>query len=122
MSELMIHHELGDIVVRATTRMRAAKLERAIRKALDQSRESERVPAALVHARIRERHGDDYRTPGYLLRLYRQREEFTQAALAERLGIRQHHLSEMENNKRPIGKAMARRLAKVLNCDYRRLL
>jgi plasmid maintenance system antidote protein VapI len=43
----------------------------------------------------------------------------TQQVLAELLDIRQSHLSEMENSKRPIGKNMAKKLAKVFGCDYR---
>ncbi len=54
-----------------------------------------------------------------MLRASRYKEEITQAELAKRLGIRQSHLSEMENAKRTIGKEMASRLAAVLRCDYR---
>ncbi len=49
----------------------------------------------------------------------RKREGLTQADLAARLGISQTHISEMERGKRPIGKEMAKRLAKVLGVDYR---
>lgn len=122
MSELTIHHELGDIVVRAKSQAQAAKLTRTIRQALGHWQEDELVPAEVVHGDTRKRHGERYCTPGYFLRLYRQRCELTQAQLAERIGVRQHHLSEMERNKRPVGKAMAQRLAGVLDCDYRRLL
>lgn len=57
--------------------------------------------------------------PGRVLKGMRYREELTQKQLAEKLGIRQHHLSEMENGKRPIGKEMAKKLAKALRADYR---
>ena len=54
------------------------------------------------------------------LRAYRHREGLTQKQLAELTGIPQHHLSEMENGKRGIGKERARRLAKALGIsDYR---
>lgn len=56
------------------------------------------------------------------LRGLRYREEMTQKQLADKLGIRQHHLSEMENGKRPIGKAMAKRIAEVLNGNWRVLI
>ena len=49
----------------------------------------------------------------------RNREGLTQKKLAHQLGINQTHISEMEHGKRPIGKEMARRLAKILNVDYR---
>lgn len=53
------------------------------------------------------------------LRGARKREGLTQKELAALLGVSQTHISEMEHNKRPIGKDMARRLAKVLKADYR---
>lgn len=56
------------------------------------------------------------------LRAYRHREGFTQKQLADLTGIPQHHISEMENGKRTIGKERARKLADALNCDYRQLL
>ncbi len=56
------------------------------------------------------------------LRAYRNRENLTQRELAEKVGIPQRHVSEMENGKRPIGKEMARRFADVLGVDYRALL
>ena len=39
--------------------------------------------------------------------------------LAHLVGVSQTHISEMEHGKRPIGKDMARRLAKVLKVNYR---
>lgn len=57
--------------------------------------------------------------PAIMLRGSRYRDNLTQKQLAEKLGIRQHHLSEMENAKRPIGKDMAHKLAKVFKTDYR---
>lgn len=56
------------------------------------------------------------------LRAYRHREGLTQKRLAEVSGIPQHHISEMENGKRAVGKERAKRLAQALNCDYRQLL
>jgi DNA-binding XRE family transcriptional regulator len=56
------------------------------------------------------------------LRAYRTREGLTQKQLAALTNIPQHHISEMENGKRSIGKERARRLAAALHCDYRRLL
>ena len=54
------------------------------------------------------------------LRAYRTRENLTQKQLAELSGIPQHHLSEMENGKRVIGKERARKLAQALHVsDYR---
>ena len=56
------------------------------------------------------------------LRAYRHREGLTQKQLAELTGIPQHHISEMENGKRSIGKERAKKLAEALHCDYRQLL
>ena len=57
--------------------------------------------------------------PSVALRGARNREGLTQTELADQIGIKQIHISQMENNKRPIGKEMAKRFAKVLNLDYR---
>lgn len=62
---------------------------------------------------------DKYGEAGLALRGLRARENLTQKALAERLNIAQHHISEMENKKRSIGKEMARRLAKEFNVSYK---
>ena len=64
----------------------------------------------------------DLSFPGAYLAGFRHREDMTQVALAERSGIPRRHISEMENGKRPIGKANARKLADVLNIDPRLLL
>lgn len=59
---------------------------------------------------------------GVSLRGLRHREDLTQAKLAELTGIPQRHISEMEHGKRGIGKETARKLAAVLNTDYRAFL
>ncbi len=56
------------------------------------------------------------------LRGYRYRENITQQQLSDMTGIPQRHISEMENNKRIIGITSAKKLAKALHCDFRRLL
>lgn len=56
------------------------------------------------------------------LRAYRLREGLTQKQLTALTGIPQHHISEMENGKRSIGKERAKKLAEALHCDYRQLL
>ena len=56
------------------------------------------------------------------LRAYRYREDLTQAELAAKAGVPQANISAMENGKRPIGLAMAKKLAAVLNCDYKKLV
>ena len=53
------------------------------------------------------------------LRGARKREALTQKALAHLVGVSQAHISEMEHDKRPIGKDLAKRLAKALKVNYR---
>ena len=62
------------------------------------------------------------RAPGTLLAGLRYREGLTQEKLAELSGIPRRHISEMEIDRRTIGKQRAKRLAEVLNADYRMLL
>ena len=56
---------------------------------------------------------------GSVLQGARDREELTQTELAEKIGVKPHHISEMENGKRTIGKNMAKLLAKALNTGYK---
>ena len=60
--------------------------------------------------------------PGSYLAGFRHREGMTQVELAEGSGIPRRHISEMENGKRPIGKANAKKLAEALKIDPRLLL
>lgn len=89
---------------------------------LDLYLNEDRVPAKALHDEAERRHGDYYQSPGYYLRLYRQRADMTQEELADRTSILQHHLSEIENNKRVLGKTNAMKLGKLLDFDYRRVL
>lgn len=57
--------------------------------------------------------------PGMALHGLRVREGLTQKALAEKLGEAQSHISAMEKGKRPIGKALAKKLAETFGGDYR---
>lgn len=59
---------------------------------------------------------------GVMLKGCRYREGLTQKSLASALELKQNHISEMENGKRPIGKAMAKRLGEFFNIDYRLFL
>lgn len=59
------------------------------------------------------------RSPATLLRGARNRKDLTQQQLADLCGIARHHISEMENGKRTIGKQNARKLGEVLGVDPR---
>ncbi len=65
---------------------------------------------------------EKYTKPGMMLRGIRVREGLTQEAFAQLLDISQANLSKMELGKRPIGKAMAKRIAKAFDVNYRSLL
>ena len=56
---------------------------------------------------------------GHALAGFRYKNKMTQAELAKKLGISQHHISEMEHAKKSLGRGMARRLAKIFKIDYR---
>lgn len=56
---------------------------------------------------------------GVMIKASRYKANMTQKELADILDIKQHHVSEMENGKRSIGKEMAHRLASVFDVNYR---
>lgn len=52
------------------------------------------------------------------LKYYRKAAKMTQTKLASAVGgDHRHHISEMESGKRPIGKAMARKLSEALGIE-----
>ncbi|MDR1083469.1 MAG: helix-turn-helix domain-containing protein [Deltaproteobacteria bacterium] len=57
--------------------------------------------------------------PGGMIKGLRAREGITQKQMADKLGIRQHHISEMEKGVRPITLEMAKRIGKALNISYK---
>lgn len=57
--------------------------------------------------------------PGAKVKGGRVKEGLTQAQLAALVGIPQRHVSEMEQDKRPIGKETAQRLGKALGVSYK---
>ncbi len=128
--KLSIHHDLANLVVEPFEKIDSARLKQTLHSALDNYRDEERVysdreeliPASVLLREPGKEIGDYADTPGFSLRFYRKRLDLTQAELAKETNIRQTHLSEMENNKRPIGKTLAKKLAKTLNFDYRKLL
>jgi DNA-binding XRE family transcriptional regulator len=61
-------------------------------------------------------------SPGMMLRGLRGKLELTQIQFAKRIGVSQHHVSEMENSKRTIGIDMAKRIAAEFNVPYKLFL
>ena len=60
-----------------------------------------------------------YTRAGACLQGSRVKEGLSQVAPATKLWISQANLSKMDVGKRPIGKAMAKRIAAILNVDCR---
>lgn len=58
-------------------------------------------------------------SPAKVLRGFRGRDGITQIELAERLGISQNRVSEMESGKRPISVKMARKLSEIFETSYK---
>ena len=58
-------------------------------------------------------------TPGRCLRGLRYREDLTQAEFARQLWVKQHHVSEMERDIRPISKAMAHKIDETFGISYK---
>jgi ribosome-binding protein aMBF1 (putative translation factor) len=65
---------------------------------------------------------EEFTEVGLMLKGARTTANLTQKELAEKIGVKTHHISEMEHGKRSIGKAMARRLASIFKLDYRLFL
>jgi hypothetical protein len=61
----------------------------------------------------------DEQLPGVSLKGARIKEGLTQKKLAVMTGIRQHHISEMENYKRAIGRKNAIKFAKALKTSHK---
>jgi DNA-binding XRE family transcriptional regulator len=62
------------------------------------------------------------KTPGKLLRAYRERAGMTITSLAHAVGTKYPNISAMENDRRVIGLQMARKLGSVLGVDYHKFL
>ena len=60
------------------------------------------------------------KTPGKLVRAYRARAGLSLVELAHAVGTKYPNLSAIENDRRAIGLAMARKLGEVLGVDYRK--
>jgi DNA-binding XRE family transcriptional regulator len=61
-------------------------------------------------------------SPAMALRGFRGKLELTQQELADKLGTTQNCISDMESGKRPISRAMAKRLGEVFDISYKAFL
>lgn len=82
---------------------------------LDDYRMDDFIPADEVFADLYSKYG---RT-GTAVRGFRVRDGLSQVELAKSLGCPQSWVSGWESGKRPLGKKMAHKLAKVFRTDYR---
>lgn len=125
MSEPMKKHHTDDqisITLTGPNVMLGAALE-AIRKyGFERSGDMDSDVGGAIPWRESSHYNDPAKLPGQMLAGARYRENMTQEELSERTGIPRRHISEMENGRRPIGKANARKLAEALNVDPRRFL
>lgn len=58
-------------------------------------------------------------TPGAAVRGYRLREGLTQAALGQGIGVTRSVISDLENGRRPVSGAMARKLGEFFRAEYK---
>lgn len=65
---------------------------------------------------------EKYTRAGALLKGLRLREDLSQLEFAKKINVTQANLSSMENGRRPIGKAIAKRIEKVFGTNYRYFL
>lgn len=119
--EIKLDHHLANIKIQPLENVNSVDLKNLIKLALDSYALSQNIPASIIHAEIKDKH-ENFGTPGYYLRLFRSREDLSQLKLAENIGIKQHHISEMEKNKRVIGKTLAKKFAALFGCDYKKFL
>lgn len=96
-------------------KMRRTKTDKTRSKASTRKQEKASIPWREVAKKEIEKFGES----GVTIRGNRYKKGVTQLELARALGISQHHVSEMENGKRVVGKEMAKRLAEFFETDYR---
>ena len=65
---------------------------------------------------------DPEKRVGVIFRGIRFKNNLTQDEVAKRLGIDQSDVSKIESGKRPIGKALAKKIEEEFAIDYRRFL
>jgi plasmid maintenance system antidote protein VapI len=62
------------------------------------------------------------KTPGKLVHAYRERAGLTLVELARKVGTRYPNISAIENDRRVVGLAMAKKLGEALSVDYRKFI
>jgi DNA-binding XRE family transcriptional regulator len=62
------------------------------------------------------------KTPGKLVRAYRTRAGMTIISLAKAVGTKYPNISAIENDRRVVGLAMARKIGRIFHVDYRKFI
>ncbi len=83
---------------------------------------SEDLLSEKEHNELIEKLGHKKNTPAGTLKAYRLRSDLTQEKLAAKSGVSQANISAMEQARRPIGLKVAKILATILKCDYKKLI
>lgn len=109
------------IVLRHIPKNKRNEVQQIFRSSLKQVEDILTVPAEKVIEDLK-KENPMIGTAGGSLRAYRMREGLTQTELAQKANIPQGHISAMENGKRNIGPKIAKKLAKVLNCRWEKLI
>ena len=76
------------------------------------------VPAEEVFPNLK----DPQKRIGIVFRGIRIKNNLTQAEVAKRLGLDQSDVSKIEKGKRPVGKALAKKIEQEFGVDYHRFL
>jgi ribosome-binding protein aMBF1 (putative translation factor) len=86
---------------------------------MQEADEGPAVPWREALGNVLAKHGGEVAT---MVRACREAKDMTQQALADAVGLHKSNISEIERGKRPVGKALARKLAAALDADYRMFL
>lgn len=95
------------------------KIQRLAKESLE--KEEEWHDFDEIEKEMIQKHGETD-SPGIRLRAHRQSQSLTQKELAQRSGMSQGRISEMEKGKQGIGVRQAKKLAGVLGMDFRKLV
>jgi DNA-binding XRE family transcriptional regulator len=87
-------------------------------RSLQNNSNEESLPAEDVFPNIK----DPAKRIGIIFRGIRFKHNLTQAEVAKKLGLDQSDVSKIEKGKRPIGKALAKKIEKEFGIDYHRFL
>lgn len=87
-------------------------------RSLQNNSNEENLPAEEVFPNIK----DPAKRIGIIFRGIRFKHNLTQAEVAKKLGLDQSDVSKIEKGKRPVGKALAKKIEKEFGIDYHRFL